>query len=531
VNLLLLLSLSIPAARAADGDVSSAKLAAKQPFDLSAVNAVKVGTETCTVKPAAAPADNTLPTCKALYGALASGTTVKVVPADKDGKDLPERSLRWATRTGAQSGTAASINSNLAVEFGADAGPSGTALLAIPGEGFYPLPKSGSTYSVDAATDALIKARGAACDAKTATDCTLRVRAFADAAEGGEWTITVGTTAEDAAAAKAKAKAEAAATAKAEAKAQKEAKAKADANTCEKLVEANKKSGADLLCVDVTGASIREKSSLADRLLFPNRSLTVVVRHYTTDTIEVAVSGLRGTTDLGYDVPSMGNEGVTAEAESGENVVPDTITLTELSFAPRKPGTSVDVTISKNGKTVRTSELEVVAAYIGAVRLGIAGGTAVEQTYGTAMAPGSDQSEVVLTSGATTMFQPELVVGFAPFLFTPRGRSYVTTRDVIHPKYLAPFVGLGVATLDSTSTVKFSLLKSVYLGVEYEMGRHASIGVAGQLRQVSRLTEPYVVGGAIDGTTVPTTFDYSPGIAVFFNVSPDFFRVVQPLAK
>lgn len=443
----------------------------------------------------------TISACGDLFGRLASGQTVK---ATVDGKATD---LAWAAGTRV---TPATLDlTTRALDFGLATVPT-TALLAVPGKGFYPLTAHGSTLEYATGAQSDLDAAAKACG----TTCNWLVREYTGASEGNEYLI-----------------------------AQPGAKAagapivtdKPPAPTVAPLCEAvladtdRLSINPDILCVDVTGSHVSELTNIRDRLLFPNRSLAVVVRHNATDALTVSVSGDRGYTDPVYDVPSMGQEKV-ASAQS-EDAKDTSTVLTELSFAPRKPGKSVDVVIAKNGTTVRTSELEVVPVYIGAVRIGIAAGSAIDQTFGTAIAPGSDQTEIVVTSGATTTFQPELVVGFAPFLFTPRGRSYVTARKAIDLKYVAPYLGLGVASLDAEATVKFSLLKSVYLGAEYEMGRYASIGVAAQLRQVTRLATPYEVGGSIDGTTVPTTTDYSPGIAFFFNVSPDFFRVVQPLAK
>jgi hypothetical protein len=439
--------------------------------------------------------------CPAVYGALANELQIKV-PV-KRGSTPAEEVLFWSPPTGRVGG--ANITAKGDVGLNRDT-PSDTRemLLAIPEVGFYRLvPQDGNWVLTDTKALEEVNKRREACEKGSSTECTVYVRGYSDEGEGVQHSIVFR---------------------------QKQADPERDTDPpqeCEEL--ALQATRPNLLCFDLTGGSIVEHSNIPERLLPPNRALNVVVRHREGEDVGVTITGgTRGVTALGLDGPS-GQASITHQGEGGGS--DGKIVLTELTFSPRQSGGSLDVVVTRDGKQVRSAELEVETRYLGAVRVGLALGSAIDQSFGTATPPGSAQPEIVLTGGTTDAMQPELVVGFAPFLFEPRGRSYVQPRKAFSPKRLSPYLGLGVASLDSSAAVKFSLLKSVYMGFEYELGRNASFGLAAQLRQVTRLADPFELGSPYSGGTVPTVSTYSPGIAVFFNVSPDFFRFVQPLTK
>lgn len=277
------------------------------------------------------------------------------------------------------------------------------------------------------------------------------------------------------------------------------------------------------ICYDLREGDVRQTDNISNQIILPNRSVRVVVLHKGDQAVTVAMSGARGTYEPGSDSPS-----VAASHGEGDST---TTRTTSLEFGPRKPGQPVDVSVSVAGKVLASTELEVATTYAGAVRLGVAAGTVIDATFEAITAPGSTQAEITQTSGADQTLEPELVVAYAPFWFQPKGRSYLGETAPASFERMAPFLGLGVASLSASSTVKFSLLHSVYVGMEYEFGRHSSIFVAGQARAVDRLPAGYEVGGPISGSEVPTVRDWPLGIAFGYTFSPDFLKVAQPLAS
>ena len=292
---------------------------------------------------------------------------------------------------------------------------------------------------------------------------------------------------------------------------------------CDAEVRAQNALGVYAVCYDIRSGGVKQADNISNQIILPNRSLRVIVLHLGTQKVGITVTGQRGTFEPGSDVPSTAGS-------RGEGSV-GTAERTSLEFGPRKPGTSVDVNISVGGTALVSTELEVATTYAGAVRLGVAAGTVVDASYEAITTPGSTQSEIVQTSGADQMLEPELVVAYAPFWFQPKGRSYLGETPALSADRFAPFLGLGVASLSSSSTVKFSLLHSVYLGAEYEFGRHSSIFVAAQARAVDRLPAGFEVGGPLSGSEVPTVRDWPIGFAFGYTFSPDFLKVAQPLAS
>lgn len=190
-------------------------------------------------------------------------------------------------------------------------------------------------------------------------------------------------------------------------------------------------------------------------------------------------------------------------------------------FNPRLPG-EVVVELDDGKRKVRIAELYVVDPVIAALRMGIGLSTVVDADYVAITAPGSATPEIALAS--SDRFAPELVLGFAPFLFDRDGRIYApgyTHRRV------APYVGLGIVSVAPDDSPALTPLKSVYLGAEYELVRSSSLTLAFVMRRVSRLPEPYSVGSPFVGAAVPTLNTYQPGVALVFNVSPELFQVSQ----
>lgn len=172
-------------------------------------------------------------------------------------------------------------------------------------------------------------------------------------------------------------------------------------------------------------------------------------------------------------------------------------------------------------KAAATYEYLVQQQYSGALRFGLSGVfTAQEHAYGIRKAPGSMIGSLV-DNGASP-FDAEVVAGYAPFVFNwdDGGRSY-GGRSQRSQNSIAPYIGLGLV---SGSASGVSWLKSLYLGLEYELGANCSIAGALVLRRVDRLAYGLSVGDPVaDGTTL-TTSGYAGGFGVVLNFTPDFVK-------
>lgn len=190
-------------------------------------------------------------------------------------------------------------------------------------------------------------------------------------------------------------------------------------------------------------------------------------------------------------------------------------------FSPRLPG-AVTLELVISDKKTPIAELFVVDPVIGAVRLGVGVSNVTDAHYAAITAPGSHTPEIALSS--SDHFAPELVVGFAPYVFDREGRVYA-------PGYgrhrIAPYVGLGLVSVSGDGSPALTPLKSVYLGGEVELVRSSSVALAFVLRRVSRLPEPYTIGSPFVGAAVPSVSTIQPGLALVINVSPDLFQVSQ----
>lgn len=256
---------------------------------------------------------------------------------------------------------------------------------------------------------------------------------------------------------------------------------------------------------------------VGEAILRPNTPVTVCVEHLNTVDIDIVLTGTRG-----LSVPS-----VKKQAGDGANRKLDgeTMTTTTELFSPRKPG-PIDVQIKEDGKEARVvAEFEVAEAVAGVVRVGVAVGSVVDADYEVITAPGSDQGEIVDTMYGS--IAPELVLGFAPF-FDRGGRIY----DFGKPNRVAPYIGLGLVEADPDNGTTLSVLKSVYLGAEFEIMRSSSVAATVVGKRVNRLADPFQVGGPADSDAdLSTRSGYQIGVAVVFNLSPEFLEVARGGAK
>jgi hypothetical protein len=112
-----------------------------------------------------------------------------------------------------------------------------------------------------------------------------------------------------------------------------------------------------------------------------------------------------------------------------------------------------------------------------------------------------------------------VVIGFAPYLDEGgRGASGCASR----PLCLNPYFGVGTVGTDGQGG--FEWLKSVHLGVEWELTPTFSVGLTGTVRRVDRLPAGLRPGAPLDGD-LELRKAYGLGVALVMNVSPEFLKV------
>lgn len=272
--------------------------------------------------------------------------------------------------------------------------------------------------------------------------------------------------------------------------------------------------GVQRICVDKSDGQQIKFIPEMDSYLAPNTRVELRVRVEPKQEVTAKMTGSRQLTAPSVEGYTAGGAGLTSGDGDKAKLKFEVHTFI---FAPRKPGSS-DLQITVGEKSTTVAEFEVATPIGGAIRVGVGVGTVADTAYQGILAPGSSTYEVVATTEGR--FSPELIVGFAPFL-EPQGRIYFDPRR----QRFAPYVGLGVVAADNKdSETTLSLLRSVYLGGEFEFMHSSSLALAMQLRRVSRLPDAYEVGGPAPGEEVPTVSGYQLGVALIFNVSPEFLE-------
>jgi hypothetical protein len=258
----------------------------------------------------------------------------------------------------------------------------------------------------------------------------------------------------------------------------------------------------------------------------PNRGFLIAVWHLPDQEVTVSIDGTPGLFDAPLRANVDSNTGNRLQAGRDKKKKPE---LTLYTFAPRQPGNlNVIITLTRNGAPIseRLVELIVEQTYSGAIRIGVATvwGGAVDRSYDARTVPGSNQEEVVQT--ATSKVDLELVIGFAPFLEQAwGGRGYATSRRLSDAPYgLSPYFGIGILNENKNA---LELLKSVHLGVEWEMNPHFSVAATYVLRRVERLGRGITVGSPVGPEGIYTTQSYQSGWGLVFNVSPEFLRFAR----
>ncbi|PIE20999.1 MAG: hypothetical protein CSA66_00210 [Proteobacteria bacterium] len=281
-----------------------------------------------------------------------------------------------------------------------------------------------------------------------------------------------------------------------------------------------------VVCVDATQDVLRYTMvPEGTRLTKPNRYFYIQVLHFVDRKVDINLGG-----QIGSWVPAArGNLRVSAGAGRGGGIggaqggAPD-LTVSSQTLAPRQPGYApLTVRMSNDaGEPIGSPllvEFWVDETYSGAFRMGVAGVFlgGVERTYAKVTQPNSQQAEI--QAGGANPVDIDLVVGYAAYLDSG-GRSAVGCESA--PFCFAPYFGLGVVSASGGGDLEF--LKSVHLGVEWELTSTFSIGLTANLRRVERLAEGYRPGMPIAGE-IPTEDRYLLGAGLVINLSPSFFKI------
>lgn len=293
-----------------------------------------------------------------------------------------------------------------------------------------------------------------------------------------------------------------------------------------------------VICVDAVNGDTAKAphisgSSGSFHVIKPNTSVLVMVRHLDNTGVRISMGGQVGLTSLGYQNLTGQPEAGQQRSKSGEAASaapPPSPTVSAYSFAPRKVGTAdIRVQLLDRGKQSVLDELNVEVlveqTYIGALRIGIGAvlGNAVDRAYVAQKTGGSGQYQLATTTQSVA--DPELVLGFAPFVLDAfsGGRRYsgdMSFGSLL--RRLSPFFGVGVLTQAPTGIDAF---KSFYFGGELELAPSFSIAVTGVLRRVTRPGEGLDIGSPLPDENVPTRTGYDLGWAVVVNLTPDFLRL------
>ena len=273
-----------------------------------------------------------------------------------------------------------------------------------------------------------------------------------------------------------------------------------------------------------------------DPYLLPDRPMLVSVA-----TPAGARAALKSSGDI--QSPDEGSIDAGFEGQSGGSAAGEGLEE-EFLLAPRKPGAmTVTVTLSTS-KVVenapvwgdaysRDFEFVVLRKRVGALRTGLGvAWTPSAREYAMVAMPDGSGDRVTVARGKGKVVDPELVIGFAPFLGA--GRVYTADRQALGRRrvgggvesWLAPYLGLGLVSGSSTGV---DFLQTWYLGADLEIGRGFSIDLAMTARSADRLLAPYTVGAVAPEGSDPLGKRLRPGLGLIVCVTPWFFRQVPGL--
>lgn len=280
-----------------------------------------------------------------------------------------------------------------------------------------------------------------------------------------------------------------------------------------------------VVCVDATGPVLRYWQSPRNRFTKPNRSFYVHVVHRHDHRVSLVMGGTIGSYTPGsrgrFVMSNTGGDGFNLEGDRGR---PVTYYVTARTFAPRKPGFApLEVRLLDGQNQLVADPLKVEfwieATYSGAFRVGVAGIVmgALDERYRAETRPGSQQREIV-EKGSSVM-DLDVVIGYSPYL-DPGGRAGSGCESA--PFCFNPYFGLGLLSASSGGDLQW--LKSVHLGVEWELTEAFAIGLTANLRRVERLARGFAPGYPVDGE-VPTDDKFVFGVGLVINLSPEFLKV------
>lgn len=288
-----------------------------------------------------------------------------------------------------------------------------------------------------------------------------------------------------------------------------------------------------VVCVDATGPSIRYWQSPRTRYTKPNHPFYVHVVHRIEHRAQIVMGGTVGSYapgSRGKFVLSQrgGGEGFNLEGDTAG--APVTYVATARTFAPRRPGFApmeVRLVGADNQLVTDPFKLEfwIEETYSGAFRVGVAGILlgALDQRYRAETRPGSAQREIVATDVST--MDLDVVLGYSPYL-DEGGRAASGCESA--PFCFNPYFGLGLFSASSDGDLQW--LKSVHLGVEWELTEAFAIGVTANLRRVERLANGMKPGYPVEGS-VPTDDVFVFGVGLVINLSPEFLKIGASGAK
>lgn len=280
-----------------------------------------------------------------------------------------------------------------------------------------------------------------------------------------------------------------------------------------------------VVCVDATGPVLRYWQSPRTRFTKPNRPFYVHVVHRHDHRVSLVMGGTIGSYTPGsrgrFVMSNAGGEGFNLEGDRGR---PITYYVTARTFAPRKPGFApleVRLLDAQNQLVADPLKVEfwIEATYSGAFRVGVAGIVmgALDERYRAETRPGSQQREIV-QKGSSVM-DLDVVIGYSPYL-DEGGRAGSGCESA--PFCFNPYFGLGLLSASSGGDLQW--LKSVHLGVEWELTEAFAIGLTANLRRVERLARGFAPGYPVDGE-VPTDDKFVFGVGLVVNLSPEFLKV------
>jgi len=279
-----------------------------------------------------------------------------------------------------------------------------------------------------------------------------------------------------------------------------------------------------LICIETTQEG-KFSTIEGAHTIKPNQEVWLIVYHYKT--YEVAITEIKGVGIYHGDVkgPDDKSRGISED-----------IIHTERQIGTFKPDEgSIEVALKKMGESSILAkekiQLYIERFYKGAYRVGIGliGQPAVDRAYSAQKVAGSQQREIVASS-EDNLFDMELVVGHSWFI--PSKRTYPFEGLADHFKNFGIFLGFGVVGWQTSdfnlNDIKLKVLKSFYLGLDYEIAEDLAIVPALGVRYVSRLASYQKLGEPIGDNEEPDLQEVPRlGFSVLICFSPEIFKTLS----